>query len=670
MLDPPRPADEASRLAALRALMEALPDALLIFDPTGRIEWLSPSAERLFGYREAELSGEEVGVLIADPAQRARIESRLRRAAARPERVVTRLSHQVLAGRRDGSSFLAELAVSELRVGDRRRFVTVVRDVSERKRAEAVRGRLAAIVEGSDDAIIGMALDGQITDWNSAAQRLYGYSPAEIVDRSIALLLPPERSSDLQRILTRVRRGEQVAAFETVRLHRDGRRLEVSVSVAPIRDPAGQIIGAASIVRDIAERRRLEAALQRSLARGERLLELARHLSAEGGARRVFEQALATAVALVDGQDASIARWDEARGELIRVASFQPAASGDVLLDLERTASGRAARQRAAVIVNDYQRQVGDRSPAGQAGARALLAVPFLHEGRLVGTLAVSTRDRHKRFTRADAEALELLAGVVAAALATAEAIEHERRAVQELERLNKVKSDFVSIVSHEFRTPLTGIQGFSEIIRDEQLDPDEVREFADDINKDARRLARLIDDMLDLDRMESGKMKLRLEPLDLNGLVREVADQAAPTAPGHQLRLDLDERLPLLRGDRDKLTQVVTNLLSNAVKYSPGGGEIVVATGLQAPAVELCVQDRGLGIPPEALETIFERYARIESGAGHRIQGTGLGLPIVRQIAELHGGRAWAESEVGQGSTFYLRLPLAGPPTGGPADG
>jgi signal transduction histidine kinase/integral membrane sensor domain MASE1 len=226
-----------------------------------------------------------------------------------------------------------------------------------------------------------------------------------------------------------------------------------------------------------------------------------------------------------------------------------------------------------------------------------------------------------------------------------------------ELERVSKAKSEFVSTVSHELRTPLTSIQAFSELLRYETFSAIEVREFAGDINREAERLTRLIGDLLDLDRMQSGQMTLQREALDLNELVRKTATQ--PRDSLHSVRLELDPALPTFLGDRDKLTQVVLNLVSNAIRYSPDGGVVTVGTRGEPGQVHLWVQDEGIGIAAADLETIFERFRRAASEDTMSIQGTGLGLPIVRQIAELHGGRAWAESELGVGSTFHVTLPL-----------
>jgi signal transduction histidine kinase len=264
----------------------------------------------------------------------------------------------------------------------------------------------------------------------------------------------------------------------------------------------------------------------------------------------------------------------------------------------------------------------------------------------------LAQQESEARLRRAEAD--------LAAALAA------QRAANDKLERLNRAKSEFVSIVSHEFRTALTGIQGFSELMRDEDFTLDEMKQYADDINQDAQRLNRMITEMLDLDRMESGRMTLKLAEVDLNQIVAEVAERARANAPAHSIRLALDGSLPPLRGDRDKLTQVVANLVSNAVKYSPDGGEIVVSSRREGNLAQVRVQDHGVGIPPEALEQVFERFSRVEWGANRDIQGTGLGLPIVRQLVELHGGRAWVESMLGEGSIFQFTVPLSGPPAAG----
>lgn len=297
-------------------------------------------------------------------------------------------------------------------------------------------------------------------------------------------------------------------------------------------------------------------------------------------------------------------------------------------------------------------------SALAKIGVIAIAATPIRFGGQFAGSLAFVHTDRPREWSADDVRLIESVGQELRGAIAAAEAFQQQRAAVVELERLNRAKSDFVSIVSHEFRTPLTGIQGFSEMMQSEDLTLDEMREYAGDINKDAHRLNRMITEMLDLDKMESGRMELHREPVDLNAVVSEVVEHVRPTAPQHPVSLRLDPGVGEISGDRDKLTQVLANLMNNAVKYSPDGGEIVVSTRVEGATAHVVVRDHGMGIPNEALKSIFERYGRVESVATRHIQGTGLGLPIVRQIMQLHGGTVWAESTVGEGSVFHLTLP------------
>jgi signal transduction histidine kinase len=369
---------------------------------------------------------------------------------------------------------------------------------------------------------------------------------------------------------------------------------------------------------------------------------------------------LRNAVTLLGGGSGAFFRWDAAAGLLRRVQTYQsPGVEGAAELRPGEGLAGQTFARAEPIIVNDFQAwDVGGRF-GHERGPRAGLGVPLRPNGKPLGVLLVSSYDESTHFSEDDARLLDLFGDQAAAAVMTAEAFEEQVKAVAELERLNKVKSEFVAIVSHEFRTPLTGIQGFSEMLRDEDLSVHEMKEYAADINKDARRLNRLVNEMLDLGRMESGKMALNSESIDLNAIVNDIVDSMQPNSSKHRFVLKLDRALPTLVADRDKVTQVVTNLASNAVKYSPKGGEVTITTRTEGSLVHLTVVDRGVGMPPALLESVFEPYSRVESGANRFIRGTGLGLPIARQLVKLHGGRIWAESVEGEGSTFHCVLPV-----------
>lgn len=327
-----------------------------------------------------------------------------------------------------------------------------------------------------------------------------------------------------------------------------------------------------------------------------------------------------------------------------------------------------AILQDAPLVVPDTHadpRFAGNPFVLGDPQIRFYAGQP-LHgpDGYLLGTLCVVDR-RPRQLSADDLAALRDLASLAEDELGAVElnqALRAERTARAELERVSRVKSDLVSIVSHEFRTALTGIMGFSEMLQEPGITQEDVREFASRIGVEAKRLNRMITELLDLDRMEAGRMPLRHEDVALHALLRDAVERFHPILARHPIALALSPEEPVVFADRDKLMQVAMNLISNAVKYSPDGGPIEIGTRVAGDHVEVWVRDRGLGIPPDQLEAVFERYRRVESGAARDIPGTGLGLPIVRQIVALHGGAAWAESTPGAGSTIRFTLPLAAP--------
>jgi PAS domain S-box-containing protein len=228
------------------------------------------------------------------------------------------------------------------------------------------------------------------------------------------------------------------------------------------------------------------------------------------------------------------------------------------------------------------------------------------------------------------------------------------------LERLNRLKSEFLTMVRHEFRTALFGIQGFSELMRDtDQLDLPTVKGFANDIYNDAHRLDGLLDRMLDLDQMEADKVVIRLVPIDLGGAIGEAVARARAASSKHDISVDLDADLPWIAGDSARISQLLAVLLDNALKFSPLGGAIAVACHVEPGQVVVSVADHGLGMPPDFDGQLFARYQWSANNPTTKVMGTGLGLPMARQIVEMHGGRIWFESTPGLGSEFHFSVPL-----------
>jgi PAS domain S-box-containing protein len=235
------------------------------------------------------------------------------------------------------------------------------------------------------------------------------------------------------------------------------------------------------------------------------------------------------------------------------------------------------------------------------------------------------------------------------------------------LDRLNRLKSEFVTLVAHEFRTALTGIQGFSELMWRDDLDPSDVKQFSQDIFKDAQRLTRMINEFLDLDRMEGSKMSIQVTSVDLQRIVAEVREQTQTTTSRHQIKVDLDGSLAPVAGDPNRIAEVLTNLLSNAIKHSPAGGDITIKTRAVGANAEVSVQDHGIGIPIETMGKLFDGYEKSIRDGISRLTGAGLRLVMARHIVESLGGRIWAESTVNVGSTFHFTIPFFSGAAGSP---
>ena len=226
------------------------------------------------------------------------------------------------------------------------------------------------------------------------------------------------------------------------------------------------------------------------------------------------------------------------------------------------------------------------------------------------------------------------------------------KEANAKLENVFEHQKALVTIIDHEFRTTLTGIQGFSELLCEEELSSEEVKIFARDIHSDAVRLSRVITRFIDLENMQ-------WVFVDFNTIIQTVAEQMQQLTSRHMIHLDPDETLPHIRGDQAKWTQVVNDLVANAVKYSPSGGEVLLKSCSESNVIQLSIQDHGIGIPSHSLETIFDTFRHLYVDKTRYIPGVGLGLPIIKQIVHFHGGHIWVESTLGEGSCFHITLPI-----------
>jgi PAS domain S-box-containing protein len=701
---------------------------------------------------------------------------------------------------------------------------------------------LAAIISSTDDAIISKDLNGIVTSWNSAAERMFGYTSDEAIGRSIRLIIPTDRQNEEDEALRRIRTGIAVTHFETQRVRKDGALIPVSLSISPILDADGHVIGASKIVRDIRDRKRAEAQLADMEAACE---DLRRRLSAlvaasgkligtprlsaiVAGALRLAHDLIAADAYVIwrlqegtgwralgfDGVSAEFAslisapeltelrltepmviedaltwpagaarrqaysdegiasmlviplvlhgrphgalvfyhrvphRYSEVdvhtamslgnltaaamthaelfderhrlmragvRADLLRRISrslnYQEMVSDAVSLlvpriadwcavdlmdkngELERLAAAHVDESKVALAYELRQRsaeiQFMQDSPGSVSASRNSVFVPEITDDMLVaasrgneeqlqmlralgmasymcvalrgqqgviGAVTFSMGESGRHFDEDDLALAHEVAGRLAYAIESAQAY-------QEAQRENRLKDSFLATLSHELRTPLNAILGYTRMLRTKVV-PEIRREHAlEAVERNATILAQIVNDVLDVSRIASGKLTLTIQPIGLRTLVLESVESMVPSATekGVDVHLEFDDDddpLPI-EGDRSRLQQVFWNLLSNAVKFTPARGHINVTVKGGPQAATVIVQDSGIGIPPAFGMKVFEPFQQVNLKSNSEIGGLGLGLAIVRQIVELHGGTVTVESEgEGKGSRFTVHLP------------
>lgn len=308
------------------------------------------------------------------------------------------------------------------------------------------------------------------------------------------------------------------------------------------------------------------------------------------------------------------------------------------------------------------EEKVRDALATGEAqrctvGSAEFLGVPVALQDRRLGVLAVLT-DGRQPSTDEDLDLMRSLASQAAIAIENARLFQ-EVGTVEALREMARLKSEFLSLVSHELRTPLSVIYGFAELLRTRVPSPAQSREMGREIHEAARHMMRLVDDLLDTSRMETGRFSLNLCPTDLGQLLTSVAASFSRNDRDHPIRVELPPGLPLVRVDPERIRQVVSNLLTNAIRYSPKGVPITVRAGVGESRVWFEVEDRGMGIEPGELGYIFDKFYRTRAARAAGVGGTGLGLAIVKSLVEAHGGEVNVQSAVGQGARFTVYLPL-----------
>ncbi len=537
----------------------------------------------------------------------------------------------------------------------------------------AERTRLAAIVESSNDAIISQTLDGVVTSWNRAAEHLFGYAPEEMIGHPIARLLPADGADELETTLAALRRGERIEHFETRRVCKDGRRIHVSLTLSPIRDASGDVVGVSKIARDVTERKRSEEALLHSRAMVATLNQIGQALSAELDPQKLLQAITDAATSLTHAKFGAFfynAIDDQGGHYLLYALSGAPREAFEKLGMPRNTALFATTFAGERVVRLDDVRKdprYGKNPPhhgmpRGHLPVTSYLAVPLVgRSGEVFGGLFLGHPEPGV-FTE-DAERVVVgFAAQAAIAIDNARLYDAERRSRRDAEAANRAKDEFLAMLGHELRNPLAAVRNAAVAA---SLDPARRERALHIVRRGTDQLAQLIDDLIDVARITHGKITLRTQRLRFASIVERAVESTQQLVEdrAHHLSLSPAPDGLEVEGDATRLEQVVVNLISNAAKYTAPGGRIEITVARDGRDAVLRVRDNGVGIAPEHLPHVFDLFAQADPGVARAHGGLGIGLTVVRQLVELHGGRVEARSDgPRKGAEFVVRLPVLPP--------
>jgi PAS domain S-box-containing protein len=620
----------AERGEMLRVTLGSIGDGVITTDTEARITYLNAVAATLTGWTPEEARGQPLDAVfhIIDEQTRKPIESPALR-ALRAGTAVGFENHATLVHRNGDEHPIDDSAapiVDELRHVSG--CVLIFRDVSERRRFEirdAARlldaRLLASIVESSDDAIISKSLDGVIRTWNAAAQRLFGHTAEAAVGRHISLVIPPDRLSEEDQIIASLKAGRRVEHFETERVRSDGRRIWVSLTISPIRDDAGNVIGASKIVRDVTRQREAENERQKFVTLVENSTDFI-GICDLAGVPSFVNRAGLSMVGLAD--------LDEAKRTPVAEFFFPEDRSRIVDEFLPR-------------VAREGHGEIEVRFRHFRSGAAIWMAYKVVRldeaTGKPFGFATVSQNVTERR-------RLE----------------DNLRKLATDLSEVDRRKDEFLATLSHELRNPLAPMRNMLEILKRAGNERGALPAAVDTMERQLGQLVRLVDDLLDLSRITHNRIGLRRTAVDLGAVIRQAVQSAQPLADGagHVVDVTLPERPILLHADAVRLTQIFGNLINNACKYTRPGGRIRVIAERDGAEAVVSVTDNGIGIPRDKLDTIFDMFSQIDRSLERSQGGLGIGLTLVKRLVQMHGGTVHARSEgEGRGSTFVVRLPI-----------
>jgi len=672
---PPKAHDEHGMpLAFLGAIVESSDDAIIGMTLEGLIISWNAGATRIYGHKPSDAVGQHITALI--PPEFRDEEQRILDKVRRGERV----DHfETTRATKDGRRVRVSLAVSPVRdaTGTVIAASETARDIEAQKLAERATAQLAAIVEFSEDAVVSKTLDGIIQSWNRGAQRIFGYTPEEMIGKPITTIIPPELHDEESMILERIRNGVPVEHFDTTRIAKDGRRVSISLTVSPIRNAQGKVIGASKIARDVSLRKRAERELVESRRRLAaeaaalvRLSEASTRLWQSRSLASGLDEVLRTVKELTGATKGNVQLVNAARNTLSIVAydGFDAgflAAFEHISMDNSRAACGRALASGGPVAIEDVLSDaayVDYHDVARAAGYRAVVSVPlFGADGSKLGAISVHFPSPH-RPTEAEMRRLQLYCRQASDFIQRIR-LEHTLRQREDaLREADGRKNEFLALLAHELRNPIAPIRYALAMMRKPAASAEQRTRAEDIIDRQATHMGRLLDDLLDVSRITRGSLELRKSVTTLDSAVATAVESAQPfiDAKHHALHIELPDHVVRMEADPARLAQIISNLLINAAKFTPEGGRIELEATNGDREVTVTVRDNGVGIGPELMPRLFTLLAQAQPALDRSENGLGVGLALVRGLVHLHGGTVEARSAgPGRGSQFIVRLPV-----------
>jgi PAS domain S-box-containing protein len=583
-------------------------DVMIGFRMDGVIFHWNDMAERIFGYPAIEAVGQDMSIIFP--------KNYFKEPKAFIAEMEGKLEYETLCKTKSGDRI--NLLFHAFPVKDDMGTVQGVslsaKDITELKRAEEKQAMLASIVSSSDDGIISKTLKGIITSWNQAATNIFGYTEEEAIGQHISIIIPPESLEEEELIIDSIRRGEKIDHFETIRISKDGTEKNVSLTVSPVRNKKGQIIGASKIVRDISDQVIDEV----------RLARLASIVTSSDDA--IISKTL----------DGIITSWNRAATRMFGYSESEVIGKHiTIIIPPDRL------DEEANIIDNIRRGQKIDHfetirvAKDGSQKHISLTVSPLRNsKGRIIGASKIA-RDISVRV----------------------EAENKQKLYTQRLMDLNDYKDEFMVMASHELKTPLTVILANLQILQDMMNEDPRVSFISKTINQ-VNKLNDLIYNLFDVSKIQAGQLKYQFSHFDLNQLIREIIEHTFNTT-SHSLHFNSTNENFWINADKERIEQVIVNILSNAIKYSPKNGDIILNLKRENKNIVVSISDKGIGIPESDLENIFLRFYRV-SGSASSFSGSGIGLYISAEIIKSHGGKIWTESKLGEGSVFHFSIPAA----------